>query len=541
MAIWDCKGKLISGTGICDGHMAYFDSQSQREAWFSAHSIGEFEQYSPTRPDKQSINAYASGSIHVALPYDNLTQCDYAMFKNTDIDNTRWYYVKIIHREYVNINSTRLWFEIDYYSTYSDLIDLKACFVERTHIKISDDWQGIYPSYKYLMTEPMQVNTIKEHFAKWETVISSSNQTLKPDSYFLIATRTFNNTIDFNIKYYMGAPVGTVSYTTGDQVGVHSILSSYHNNSNVSVDDVMAIYWLPSSLTVESKTPHVVQYTSTSISKNDITRSDGFPIRNAKCFCFPYVYAIASSPTANQFVIKFEEYVQSNGNIIHVYKGVGGTSAQYIYYPRLRNDYGTNEDGTGYKFLSLPPYPQLSVNSSGFNTWLSQNTNSLILQGLTGTISTVAGAGLMMVPGAQMVGGSMAVSGATKLASMAANTMDSATIPNTEVGKSTTVFSYAGGKYNVGFTLCRPSDEDITSLDDYFDVYGYTINRFMNINLKVRKNYTYVKTINADVMGKCSQDAIKSVNNMLNNGTTFWNVVNTDIGNPDAPRTNFDN
>ena len=101
MAVWHCEGNLLGGLGVCAGHTVYADSKGALDAWAIGKSIGHFTEYSYTRPDKGSINALAPGACHVALPYDQTTQIDYIMFRNNDIDSSRWYYGAVKHRDAV--------------------------------------------------------------------------------------------------------------------------------------------------------------------------------------------------------------------------------------------------------------------------------------------------------------------------------------------------------------------------------------------------------------------------------------------------------
>lgn len=81
--------------------------------------------------------------------------------------------------------------------------------------------------------------------------------------------------------------------------------------------------------------------------------------------------------------------------------------------------------------------------------------------------------------------------------------------------------AFVSGQYHFNVQVLAPSDADIQGLDDFFESYGYNVSRFQVPNLKVRGNFTYVKTRDA-VVKSSNYLAAQQMAAMLNNGCKFW-------------------
>lgn len=89
-----------------------------------------------------------------------------------------------------------------------------------------------------------------------------------------------------------------------------------------------------------------------------------------------------------------------------------------------------------------------------------------------------------------------------------------------------TFADYTLGNYRFKYFILAPSNEDIQGIDDFFESYGYRINRFQVPKLNVRATFTYVKTKDAQVTSSVRQ-AAEQMAAMLNAGYKFWS---TEIG-----------
>jgi hypothetical protein len=73
------------------------------------------------------------------------------------------------------------------------------------------------------------------------------------------------------------------------------------------------------------------------------------------------------------------------------------------------------------------------------------------------------------------------------------------------------------------YSYCRTiRPEYAQKIDDFFTMFGYKVNAVKVPNLKGRKSFNYVKTIDAVVTGNCPVPAVSKIRQLLNQGITFW-------------------
>lgn len=554
MAVWNCEGKLLGGLGISPGHTAWAESKEALDNWAIGHAIGDFSEYSYTRPDKSSLNAYAPGSVHVALPYDRTTCIDYVMFKTNDIDYGRWYYGAVMHREYVNANSTRLWFTLDYWLTFFNELrsGLGTCFIERTHVKENDDWNGDTPRCKYLNPEPFAPVVHEKMLTEWNSIAESTWDYLQPGCFTIWAASNSRGIFDNGgNKWFGGVPccLHVESFLEFpallDELKDYNASIPFIDPSNV--ESILAVTYMPTEL-IGKEGPTVHFFTTHIPQRGDVRRTDGTLIHNAKCLTYPYYFATAKSATGQQLIIKFEEYADESGAIEHYVEGGGGIVSRYRY--GVRQD--KTDDRPNMKFINLPEYPQLPIKSETFTQWIGANgisnlvglgiASAMIISGI-GTMGGVAAAGSTISSGAASASASAGLTNITLGASLFNDRMSAINqaynAPDRVIGAAGAMDAAAFGLYRIGFYVNKPSDEDLTALDDFFDAYGYSVNRYAKPDLCVRRNWTYIKTSNANCRAAVPSEGIQQICAMLNNGTTFWNVTNCEIGmggglNPDV-------
>ena len=557
MALWNCEGYLLSGLGISPGHTVYAPSQGALDGWAQGKAKGSFSQYSYTRPDKQSINAWAPGSCHVAIPYTDATAIDYVMFKNNDVDASRWFYGAVQHREYVNINSTRLWFTLDYWLTFHEELrnGIGACLIERSHIKQADDWNGAYPKFANLNPEPFVPNLQQHPFKDWNEQSAQQWDVLRPRAFVLYATTDEMGSGEYPTPPITDMPTACYTKVCNTIGELHDLISAfnsawpvpYYDTSNP--ESIFAVTYVPPELAAPRGAPKHEWLTNIP-NRGDIMREDGLAFHNAKCFSYPYMFASAKTAAGQELVLKFEECGPS-GRVNHFLQGAGGISAKYRY--------GVNQDDTGLdntmRYITLPEYPQLPITGDTFAQWQASQGlangigaaigTMMVMVGLAALPETAGASGALAGAGAGLAsaGGAAALTNVTLGASLVmdrfSNINQAAHFGDMMVGKATPSDAVAFQQYRVAFYLNSPSIKDLTAVDDFFDAYGYSVMTYAVPDLHVRQYFTYVKTANANIRAAVPMEGITQACTMLNNGCTFWDITAGDIGvkrseNPDA-------
>ena len=91
-----------------------------------------FKGYTKHALTNQTYQRVNKGIARVGLKAEDLYDCNYMMFQNTNFGN-KWFYAFITSVEYVNNTVSEIRFEIDVMQTWYFDYELKECFVEREH------------------------------------------------------------------------------------------------------------------------------------------------------------------------------------------------------------------------------------------------------------------------------------------------------------------------------------------------------------------------------------------------------------------------
>ena len=65
-------------------------------------------------------------------------------------------------------------------------------------------------------------------------------------------------------------------------------------------------------------------------------------------------------------------------------------------------------------------------------------------------------------------------------------------------------------------------EEMIRSIDSYFSMFGYLVNRLGKPHLHARTYYDFIKTIDVNIEGDVPEKDLNEIKKMFNNGIRFW-------------------
>jgi len=109
----------------------YFTSQTNQLTYFRGKVKYTF--------DSHSYQRVGTGKIRVAELADNLYECNYLYFQNSNFGD-KWFFAFVTGVEYVNNGTSEVSYEIDVLQTWHFDYELGYCFVEREHV--TDDTIG---------------------------------------------------------------------------------------------------------------------------------------------------------------------------------------------------------------------------------------------------------------------------------------------------------------------------------------------------------------------------------------------------------------
>ena len=111
-------------------------------------------------------------------------------------------------------------------------------------------------------------------------------------------------------------------------------------------------------------------------------------------------------------------------------------------------------------------------------------------------------------------------------------------LPSQLSGNIDDLLSYCSKCYGYNIYRMSVSKTVRQRIDNYFSVYGYKISDWRIPQLKVRANWTFIKTAGCAVVGDIPKDFESAIDQIFDNGITFWantaNFMNYgDFTNPD--------
>ena len=502
-----------------------FTSYTEQENYFKSLNKIEVTDFTYQRKD---------GTVRFPAIFEDIRNYNYCMYKNANYSN-KWFYCFITNSRYVNDNVTEIELKTDVWQTWQLSCHFKESYVIRHHV--SNDSIGAHTIPEGLEYGEYVVNSK-------ENIGSASGMN---DCYFVVSVTELIGSMytlwGATARIYNGLPQGTFLLAmAGD-----SYTEKYDNLKNLvrSYDAagksgcIMTMFVVPKSL-VTTGNPITfpadaagVKYSfsvykldsSTSVKTlmtKNIARNttiDGYTPKNNKCFCAPYNYLMVTNNGGTDVSYAWEDFSGSSASF--TMRGIVNEGCDIKLTP---SNYKRTDLSGGYEWsISLQKFPSISWTSDFYLNWQAYNSQHLEIQ----TDLAMAKAGLGMIGSAVSgnIGG--AFGGMADIASIAENQQHQITVaemtPDTAKGNANTGdFNFTVGK--TVFTAYKMSckAEYIRTIDNFFSMFGYKVNRLTTPYLNNRRYWNYVKTGQCNVTANIPQEDLDEIKNMFNSGVTLW-------------------
>ena len=487
-----------------------------------------FEEYTYLRKNR---------SIRVGAGVDEIREYNYLYYNNGD---GKTYYCFIEDYNYISENVTELIIKIDVYQTYMFEYTILKSFVEREHVTLSSDIPG-----KYTFPEELETG---EYISREFTNVAETQNT-----YLIIqiGKNPYNNLETFNYTnkdgimqfgYMFAYKISELTDTTSKEWNCFRDLITKVRKQGIS-ENIFAVYSVPyfvigeryTNNLLEEKYPCMIKWDDTSYgSKNEIEKTFSPPFgenqfnylgkiytaKNNKLLTYPYKYLSVSNNVGSLNTYRYENF--ENGIPKFILKGVMSIGGSIKLIPENYNGQTRNEN----EGIILGKYPQFMWGNDVYTNWLTQNAinvlGDFIDVGLTFTKS-----GISLVGGQPVAGTSYAFSGMQKIISNIGNIYKHSFAPNTISGNA------SGGDINssssqntfiISHNEIKPEYAEI--IDNFFEMYGYKINKLKVPETTSRKYWNYVKTIDINMEGNIPETDLTELKNIFNNGVTIWHTDN---------------
>lgn len=331
-------------------HTVYYPDKDAQAQAFMAYKKYTLTDYSYQRSQL--------GTIRVALKYEQLIDCNYLMFKNTNFEN-KWFYAFITGIGYVSNDVTDVYYDLDVMQTWCYDYEFLPTFVDRQHSKTDALYENTQP-------EGLELGADYDR----ETRLTYNTCGVGDNMEFLILATT-NPTGGHPSAGVSSGILFSLYQYQGKSADVIAKLNQFINNGLES--NVVAIYTCP-----ENK-GQVKSYTT------GASYASGYTPRNKKLLCYPYCFITVNNHLGQEMELHYENFRASGNklpdkdypftfvlmNTILPTPQSNLVPANYLFYG------GTSQSAeVVFEKISYDVYPTGAFSGDTFKVWLAQNKNT---------------------------------------------------------------------------------------------------------------------------------------------------------------------
>lgn len=518
-------------------HTIYFANATAQNTYFTSKVTHTF--------NAQSYTRHNSNSVKVKVACDSVADCSYLRFQNKQ--NGKWYYAFILGINYVNENTTQITFEIDVMQTwFIPNGTLQPCYIERQHV--SNDTFGLnledepVGSNCYDFTE-IAVADVATDFSNFDVVYCTTDE---PQANEMVRDGIVNGATYFTLP--------KTSATSGVLKNeLEQALGSWDKNEQKA--DIVDMFMFPSAFCNVGHnyaTYHVLHD----------GKLDNYTPKNNKLHSYPYSSLYITTNDGENGQYRWEYF---DGDITHSPTGAQFdlnatlTGGGYIeMHPSAYNGITNNFDSK----IIMSNFPKCSWNYDAYQAWIAgggqyktkyqldmiQKKGSLAIaqQGFNAVVGIASN--LLQAERSQEVKNPSQiapVSRALQATSTGVNAAlnieqtylnfseardkvsfefkDARYEPNILVGQQVPNISVGKGYLGFRFFKLHVRDDEAKRIDDFFSVYGYSINKVETPHLTGRKYWNFIKTKNAEISGDMPASSRAAIGRIFDGGIFFWN------------------
>ena len=463
------------------------------------------------------------GFIRFPASYDSIVEYNYVMYRNTNYSN-KWFFAFIEKMAYQNDNVTDVYIKEDVYQSWMFNFDFKQTFVEREHTNNDAIGANIIP-------EGLGTGEYTAH-ASTKHEFNYSNSSF--DVCFLVTELSGGIpswTTDKG-RYYNGIWSGLWSFSV-DYSNAQHVINAY--TSVGKLEAIQSIYIMPSlmriaggwtsdSVTMDDTTFNVhtppIDKSSYLVEAHDFNRPttlDSYTPRNNKLFTYPYCFLYADNNAGQVVNYNFEDFANKD-TVRFVERGVVGQGCSIKLVPVNYKNFSEEE---AYTYgLTAAKLPVCAWTGDYYTAYMVQNGLNIGLNLASSAISMASGAGSNVSP-------LPLISGVEKIANTLTDIYKASIAPDQAYGNTTNSDINVGSKKGITVYVKTVKYEVAKSIDDFFSMFGYATKQVKIPNITGRRNWNYVKTVDAYVGGDVPQDSMDEFKSMLNSGLTFWHNPST--------------
>lgn len=502
----------------------YFASTQAKDSFFdSVTRLASVDQCSYVRNEPYKIR--------VEIPIATLTGCGYMRYRNTSFNN-KWFYAYVLDAEYINNAVTEITFSRDILMTWEGEYNLAECFVERMHTPT--DAVGEWLQDEGIGTGDYVINYV-ETITPYNPVLLISTTSVADDATSTTAVKDFEGAT-FHGNMLSGSDYLSYSLSSSTDIAnaiafIKRLIDANKKDAIITLRIVPA-YCLPIKTGTSVPGNLTVNNGGTFASGYSRTTLDGYTPRNNKCFSWPYItYEVYNGEGgANEYR---PEMFANALTPSFMYRGVSFDICEAILIPQ-----GYKRAGLNLLYdeaLMMRDFPQASFNIDQYAAYIAQMSSGGGWLNVVGSVAKAAigGAASGGLEGAGTAAGMTAIS---QILQLLQNDIEYDSLPPAVRGTANAnIMSAMGVKSFIGHHKSVTA-EKARSIDNFFTMYGYRVNRVQIPPKNNRPSFTYVKTRGCIVNAAIPASDARAIESRFDRGVRFWNSA-VSIGNFSANNT----
>lgn len=506
---------ILSGVE-CDrdyNHVKWFNSRAEQQSYMLDHRIKTYDNCSYIRDGVVMIDAWA----------DDIYSANYMMFQNSAFSD-KWFYAFITEVRYENNRTAEVHYTIDLWQTWWMDCKVGECFVEREHV----------------LDDAIGHNTIPEGLEYGE--LNIAKETLLTDFSYRIVYGCEIAISDAQLQpianqptWFSGSTLGRVFQ--GSKLGytekpddllqfLQNIITAGYSNT------ILQVFTIPKALSPSADDESLVKYKELPSFPDNFY---GYKPHNNKMFCSPYCDYLVYAPTGDNMVLHPELFGDNKPELI--IRGNKSAQPQVLISPRHYRNISTTDYTKGFtlnygeKGSFLYDAYQAEIASYGFTQITEKLPQGSTDLGLTlGALAKYSG---RVVSGASNaingyvqggVGGAVTSAGAGILDSLAQHSKDTHDTSRLS-GASNGNLLWSSQLKDARCQVKMIKAEYARTIDQFFDMYGYKVNRVKRPQMEGRPAWNYIKCKNVALTGKIPADAEMLIKRVIESGVTFWKTT----------------
>lgn len=506
----------------------WFSSIGEQTGFFNGKAKYTFTDLTYQRVNNGIAQPRVALTCRVPMIADNLYDCNYMMFQNTNY-GSKWFYAFIKQVNYINPNNTEIVYEIDYLQSFMFELSIKASFVEREHASADED-----KPFANLTPEPLQVPNWTYDQTTF-SVIDMASMGLQTTPTIVMAlvpsnltTALFTPDGEFYSGIYSGAYYKT--FTTAESANAFIVALAAAD----AQDSIVDVFMSPGSPKASSGTEKKSVTTTIDVTGEVFTTPTGaYTIRNKKLLNSQFTYIHGNSHSGEEMTW-LPEYVNGTTFAGEVYVAYNPEFAM-MFVPRYMGSTDIGKRGIDYG-LPFNQVVHCTWNSMGYLG--SAIKGALKVAGviaatvatggaaapaaLSTAVGTAAPAAIGPTMGGAMQAGARAIQAGTQLG-------DLSEIFDTKGQSSrgsppTDILTFAMGLHGFDFRRMCPDKETLERFDTFFDMFGYQVNKVKVPNLDTRVAWNYVKLNRPCIYGSVPVEGMAVIRAAFSRGIRLWHV-----------------